>query len=260
LGLVWKELAGALGPTSADSIAMSTKNLTTFSKVDTGAILAQVDEDERKGAADQSPSMGGMGGMGDMGGLDDADGMGGGGFIPEDPDDGSNFAAHHLESSDVGKTFDVLKDHSVTKTLLTAGSDYDNPQHEWDVEVDYKARVAGSETPFEEATRRRLTVGSTGLPAGVEAGLKTMQVGEVSRFTVQPSQGYGDAGDAARGVPAASVLEYEMTLHRLFERTQSHNGQLVKWRLVKGTSWERPSSRAEITLRWTGRLIATDCD
>ena len=107
---------------------------------------------------------------------------------------------------------------------------------------------------------KRVKIGSTGLPRGVEKGLRTMRQGEACVLTVQPIEGYGygEEGDAERGVPGGAVLEYEISLDTVMQVVHMHDGQLTKTTLRRGRGWETPSKNAEVTVRWSARVKAEE--
>lgn len=228
---------------------MAATSLTTFSNVDVSKIDLEEDPPPEQSAHGTAQRLNGdQHGMGDLtGGMGDLDDM-----------DNELFRTHQMEVEDVGKTFDVNKDGSVTKTLIQAGFDerFDHPQAGWLVDIQYTARVAGSAEPFETVSEpSRFTVGNNELPPGVEMGLKTMRTGEVCTLTLQPSQGFGDmAADMPGGhVPGGSVLEYEVTLVKIMQVEKLEDGQIRKTTLTKGVGWEKPLTNAEVTVKWSAK-------
>ena len=229
--------------------------LSTFSKVDVSKL--EIDDDE-------APASGGVGGDG-LRQLDSA--MDGGSHALHDMglDDeiADQYRAYALDADDVGQTFDIVLHEApggrVPKTLLSAGSDdVENPIDGWDVEVSYTAWVCGIETPFENVEHAVITLGSScSLPIGTQVGIKSMRESEKARFNVPPELGYGDAGDAGKGVPARSSLVYEVTLVNIIETVKLCDDHIVKRRLRKGTGWDRPREHAEVTAIWSGRLAAS---
>lgn len=95
------------------------------------------------------------------------------------------------------------------------------------------------------------------MPIGTQVGIKSMRESEKARFNVPPELGYGDAGDAGKGVPARSSLVYEVTLVNIIETVKLCDDHIVKRRLRKGTGWDRPREHAEVTAIWSGRLAAS---
>jgi FK506-binding protein 4/5 len=216
-------------------------SLTPFSKVDASRIdISELDESK-------DDSIGGMG----MG-MEDDEMMG----VAADME--RELLAVSMGEEEVGITVDVApKTHGegvVQKTLLAAGEALDNPRDGCGVWVSYHARVVGGGTAFDTCDEQMIEVGAGVLPPGVEAGVKTMREGERAVFTVQPAKAFGAAGDASKGVPPDSAVEYTMTCHRIIETTRFDEGRIVKRRLKRGEKWERPSENDEVTVRWKGWL------
>lgn len=186
----------------------------------------------------------------------DAAGGGGGGsrqdanLDDEFDDDGmaaeEQWKITHLEEVDVGKTFDVFPkvhgDGVVTKKLLTAGSEFDNPREGWAVELSYEARVVGGDgSPFEARGGEVFTLGKDAFPSGVTAGLHTMREGERALITVQPAKAFGAEGVPGKGIAPNSVVEYDMTCHRIIEVTRLDQGRVVKRVMVRAPPQNPPS-------------------
>ena len=175
------------------------------------------------------------------------------------------YRVEHCEEDDVGTTIEVFpKTHgegAITKKVIASGVEYDNPKDGWAVELSYVARVivggVGGE-PFETKEKEVLVLGedsaTSSLPPGVMAGLKTMRELERALITVQPAKAFGATGDASRGVPPESVVAYEMTVHRIIEINTLEKGRVVKWRMERGQSWDKPSENDEVSCSWAGWL------
>ena len=254
---------------------------TTFSKVDFSKIdFSEYDDVTDPGGA--APS--GNEAMHEMmPGMDDEMGMDG--MSAEE-----QWHVTHLEEADVGKTFDVFPqvhgDGAVTKKLLAAGKQFDNVRSGWAAELSYTACVVGAhDPPFEARNKEIVTLVAGAFPPGVEAGIQTMREGEHALITVQPAKAFGAAGDAGKGVPPDSAVQYDITCHRIIEVTRLDEGRIVKRRMVclrcasnrppdppramrasashrglarasqvRGESWEKPSENDEVTARWKGWL------
>ena len=70
---------------------------------------------------------------------------------------------------------------------------------------------------------------------GLEDGLKNMYEGELSMFTLSPSYGYGEGGNATLGVPGNATLELEVELLRFtkgVETWQLSDDGRVEWMRV----------------------------
>ena len=97
-----------------------------------------------------------------------------------------------------------------------------------------------------QVEHKRITLGQGMLPSGVELGIQTMRGEEVALIAVQPAKAFGSKGDASRGVPPNAVVEYQVTLLKILEMTVLSKGKLTKYRLERGTGWEKPADDAEV--------------
>ena len=170
---------------------------------------------------------------------------------------GDHWSITHLEKQDVGKTLDVFPKvygkGAITKKLLAAGSEFDNPGVA--AELSYQARVVGGDgTPFETLDKQIVALDIAAFPFGVEAAIKTMREGECALITVQPDKAFGATGDASKGVPPDSYVEYEVTCHRVIETVRLDEGRIVKRRMVRGERWEKPGTDDDLTVQWKGWL------
>jgi len=166
-----------------------------------------------------------------------------------------------LDTQDEGTTVDVFPsihgEGMITKKLLSAGCEYENPREGWAAELTYQARVVGGDgTPFDIKDHEIVMLVDGAYPFGVEQGIKTLRENEHAILTVQPDKAFGAEGDASKGVPPNSVVEYDITCHRVIEVTRLDEGRIIKRRMRRGDtkSIEKPKSNDEVRVRWKGWL------
>ncbi|PAP76070.1 FKBP-type peptidyl-prolyl cis-trans isomerase [Rubrivirga marina] len=98
------------------------------------------------------------------------------------------------------------------------------------ISVAYVGRVAESGGIFSRGDDRRFVFpNDSRLPRGFILGLAGQQVGETRIVTVPPNLGYGpvDVNAGVEGladVPSCSVLEFEITLNRIYQDNRSCSG------------------------------------
>ena len=112
----------------------------------------------------------------------------------------------------------------------------------WAQVISLLSVYGGDGKPFETCVKEMVVSGTGAFPRGVEAGIQTMRESEKALITVQPAIAFGAAGDASKGVPPDSVVEYEVTCHRIIETIRLEKGCVVKRRMVRRDRPEPPDS------------------
>jgi hypothetical protein len=96
-----------------------------------------------------------------------------------------------LEATTLGVS--LTNDDGVTKTVVTPGTG--NPVQTGDIlAVEYKARVAGSQTPFAKADKERFVFADGSLIKGWDIGVGSMRIGESAIFNIKSTYAYGAKG------------------------------------------------------------------
>lgn len=99
------------------------------------------------------------------------------------------------------------------------------------VTVDYVGRLADGSGVFEEGRKTLAVITGRGETAGLILGINGLRVNQTRRVTVPARLGYGgfpraaladtsDRGTPLVGIPACSVLEYDVTLVRVNQDTR----------------------------------------
>lgn len=175
---------------------------------------------------------------------------------PADMDDfdiEENFSCHMGEKM-VGEERDISKGTGeCLKKLLRAGQGYDNPDGSHEVVLTYTATVLGADAPFDSAHAQAplaflLHPEGEGcpVPVGVCKALRTFLRGERSLLTLQPAVAFGEAGDAARGVPAGAVVQYEVELLAYHKVQRLLGGQVLLKCVEDAKTWEGLEPNSEV--------------
>ena len=71
---------------------------------------------------------------------------------------------------------------------------------------------SGAGTPFMGPVEKCITVGDGELPEGLERGLEKIKKGQNAVITLAPQYAYGEAGDAALGVPGGATVQFSVQI------------------------------------------------
>jgi FKBP-type peptidyl-prolyl cis-trans isomerase len=110
----------------------------------------------------------------------------------------------------------VTTDVKDTKIILKPGTGA-QPQRGQKVDAHYVGTLLNG-TKFDSSRDRgkpfQFTIGQ-GVIAGWSAGVATMKVGEISKFTIAPEYAYGSKG-AAGVIPPNATLNFEIELVKVY--------------------------------------------
>lgn len=148
-------------------------------------------------------------------------------------------------------------DGTLLKTILKAAPEpSESPKAGDKVTVHYVGRLTSNGEEFDSSRSRDtpfvFTVGS-GVITGWSEAVPTMQIGEISKFTIASSKAYGDAGSPPK-IPGGASLDFEIELISFTDRENVNmdDPPVLKKTLKKGEGWKHPNSKCDLTLELDG--------
>eukprot|EP00668_Euglena_longa_P014933 GGOE01018972.1.p1 GENE.GGOE01018972.1~~GGOE01018972.1.p1 ORF type:complete len:464 (-),score=128.36 GGOE01018972.1:219-1580(-) len=114
------------------------------------------------------------------------------------------------------------KDGTVMKKELVKGEGYETPDFDTIVVVSWKLSVDGTNEAVEEKANVTTSIGSEGIPTGLETGIESMKKGEKALIKIHPSvRGTPEVHPVPPSVPHDAVVVYEVTLHSFDQAPKS---------------------------------------
>jgi len=177
---------------------------------------------------------------------------------PVDVSDDDEAAADEEFIKDiVGVEKKLTEDGCLKKTILTAGTDLEQPEDGDEVSVHYVGTLLDG-TKFDSSRDRGdpfvFKLGQGQVIKGWDKGVATMRRGEKALLVCGPDYAYGAAG-APPKIPSNATLQFEVELLSWkSQRDLTGDGGVLKKVVKAGQGWKRPGAESEVCVTYTAYL------
>jgi FK506-binding protein 4/5 len=112
------------------------------------------------------------------------------------------------------------KDGGIMKKTIKEGEGWETPKEESRVTVRLVGKLLDG-TVFEPEKEVEFTIGEEQVIEGLEVAAESMKKGEKALVTIQPKYAFGEQGNAEKGVPANTPVQYDMELVSFIKEKES---------------------------------------